>query len=205
MAAPRGWCRGKGHLGNNDLPLLHRNAGRAFFNEAFPSAAQRLSPCQTRLIRIKATISPQKPNRGVALGRLSFPFSATPKRHKGPVNSTMQTGLLTSGSAVSAPRSTGTLSTRSFRLSALFRQNRRQLVAHFRASLRRSCRPRQRAGKPATRWLCWQSAANTSLPANLGNAGSLRQTAGVTSVPCKSLIISTCWIILSLASQAGKH
>jgi hypothetical protein len=30
---------------------------------------------------------------------------------------------------------------------------------------------RERAEKRATRWLCWQSDANPSLPAKVGNAG----------------------------------
>jgi hypothetical protein len=48
------------------------------------------------------------------------------------------------------------------RLSALSRQNRHHLVAQFCASsaLFRECL--ERAEKPATGWLCWQSAANSS-------------------------------------------
>jgi hypothetical protein len=35
-------------------------------------------------------------------------------------------------------------------------------------------------------WLCWQSEANPSLPANLGNAGRFRQIAGKAPIyPCR--------------------
>ena len=47
----------------------------------------------------------------------------------------------------------------------------RPLVAQFRASSGQFGEGRARAGKPATRWLCWQSEANPSLPAILGIAG----------------------------------
>jgi len=39
--------------------------------------------------------------------------------------------------------------------------------------------------KPATRWLCWQSEANPSLPAKVGNAGRFRQKAARAATdPC---------------------
>ena len=43
------------------------------------------------------------------------------------------------------------------------RENAAQLVAQFWASLRRFGEGPERAEKPATRWLCWQSAANCSI------------------------------------------
>ena len=51
-------------------------------------------------------------------------------------------------------------------------------MAHFWASSRRSCGPRQRAGTLATKWLCWQSLANPSLPAISQYAGRISQIAG---------------------------
>ena len=54
----------------------------------------------------------------------------------------------------------------------------RQLVAHFRASSARSGEGRERRGKPATGWLCWQSAAKSSLsgdfPVKRKNTGNFR-------------------------------
>jgi len=44
-----------------------------------------------------------------------------------------------------------------------------------------------RARKPVTGWLCWQSAANPSLPANMVNTGRIRQRAGKTpNCPCRT-------------------
>jgi hypothetical protein len=46
--------------------------------------------------------------------------------------------------------------------SALSRQNYRQLMARFRASSGLFGKNLERAGNATTRWLCWQSAANSS-------------------------------------------
>jgi hypothetical protein len=64
------------------------------------------------------------------------------------------------------------------RLSTLFPQEHRHSVAHFRPSSGRSGEGRERARKLATRWLCWQSEANPSLPAIWGIAGRFGPIAG---------------------------
>ena len=48
------------------------------------------------------------------------------------------------------------------------RKNDRPLVAQFRASSARFSEGQERSENPATRWLCWQSEANPSLPAIWG-------------------------------------
>ena len=48
------------------------------------------------------------------------------------------------------------------RVSTLFREEHSHSVAHFRASSGLFAEGWERARKPATGWLCWQSAANDS-------------------------------------------
>lgn len=59
-------------------------------------------------------------------------------------------------------------------LSALFRQDHSQLVARFRASPGLFSDGRERAGNPATGWLCWEAAANVSLQTNSFISGKIQ-------------------------------
>jgi len=54
---------------------------------------------------------------------------------------------------------------------------RRQNLAGFSEKLGLSARPILVPGRSGKEWLCWQSAANPSLPAKAGNAGRFRQKA----------------------------
>jgi hypothetical protein len=54
-------------------------------------------------------------------------------------------------------------------------------------------------------WLCWQSAANPSLPANLGNAGRFRKIAGkAPAYCCRKRQHLRALDSLSLPSRAGR-
>ena len=55
-------------------------------------------------------------------------------------------------------------------------------MAQICASSGASGEDRQRARKLVTGWLCWQSEANPSLPAKVGNAGRFRQKAGKAAI-----------------------
>jgi hypothetical protein len=66
-------------------------------------------------------------------------------------------------------------------------------------------RPYLAPGRSDKAWLCWQSEANPSLPANLGNAGKICQIAGIGPF-CpgrKPLYLNSC-MDLSLIRGAGK-
>jgi hypothetical protein len=59
------------------------------------------------------------------------------------------------------------------RLSALSSQNRRHLVAHFCAISGLFAEGLDRARTAATKWLCWQSEANPSLPAPINSTATI--------------------------------
>jgi len=57
-------------------------------------------------------------------------------------------------------------------------------VAHFGGSLGMFSEALERAGKPATGWLCWQSQANPSLLPNSLIYGKLQGISAVLAQPC---------------------
>jgi len=64
---------------------------------------------------------------------------------------------------------------------------RRRNLLGFCEKLGLTARPLLVPGRSGRTWLCWQSAANPSLPANLGNTGRIRHKAGkAQNCPCRT-------------------
>ena len=90
-------------------------------------------------------------------------------------------------------------------LSVQVRENCPQLVAQFGASCGAFAASRERAEERATRWLCWQSEANSSLPAFGELQGDLAQLQGqCLHIQQKTPCISVAWMGFSLIRGAGR-